>query len=289
MLKLEIIGCSGGAPEPGGACSCYLVQGGGATVLLDCGPGALPRLAKRVAPEAVDAIILSHMHQDHVLDLLPYTRVLQRAGALNTGGPRVKLLAPPGGVAILRALASVFAKSPEQLAGAPEATVRFSGPDLFNELFDLVEYDPAGNVRLGGPSAGYSSSSGPGSGAGLEVSFVEMRHVGGCFGMRVTDGTGEHPGLDELARRADVLLCESTLRDEDPDSGGRHGHLTATQAGRAATRAGARRLLLTHFTRSDQEWRDDLAARAAAEFCGPLASVRCDETYVVGRERAPQP
>ena len=48
MLSLEIIGCSGAVPEAGGACSCYLVRGGGATLLLDCGPGALPRLATRV-------------------------------------------------------------------------------------------------------------------------------------------------------------------------------------------------------------------------------------------------
>ena len=88
MLSLEIIGCSGAVPEAGGACSCYLVRGGGATLLLDCGPGALPRLATRVAPEAVDAIFLSHMHQDHILDLLPYTRVLRAAGALQAGEPR---------------------------------------------------------------------------------------------------------------------------------------------------------------------------------------------------------
>src|SRR5204862_6077340 len=107
MLTLEIIGCSGAVLEPGGACSCYLVRGGGATVLLDCGPSALPRLATRLEPASVDAIFLSHMHQDHILDLLPYTRVLRAAGALRPGGPRVKLLAPPGGANTLRALAGV--------------------------------------------------------------------------------------------------------------------------------------------------------------------------------------
>ena len=275
MLRLEIIGCSGAAPEPGGACSCYLVRGGGVAILLDCGPGALPRLATRLAPEAVDAIFLSHMHQDHILDLLPYTRMLWRAGALRPDGPRVKLFAPPGGAAVLRALAGVFAKPPEQLAGAPAATARFSGSELFAELFDLAEYEPAATIRVGG----------------LAVSFVPMRHVGSAFGMRVTDGaallaytgdTGEHPRLDELARDADVLLSEATLRDEDPDSGERHGHLTAAQAGRAAARGGARRLLLTHFSRADLAWRDDLAARAAAEFSGPVVAVRRDDVYAVG-------
>src|SRR5205823_13316759 len=132
------------------------------------------------------------MHQDHILDLLPYTRVLRTAGQGASGEPafappegaggacpaptsgrrRVKLFAPPGGAAVLRALAGVFAKPPEQLAGAPAATVRFSGPALFAEFFELAEYDPAATIRVGG----------------LEVSFVPMRHVGSAFGMRVTDG-----------------------------------------------------------------------------------------------------
>ena len=228
-MILEIIGCSGGAPEPGGACSSYLVRGGGVTVMLDCGPGALPRLATRLAPERLDAIFVSHMHQDHMLDLLPYTRLLWRAGALEVGGPRLKLFVPPGGAAILAALAGVFAKTAEQLARASQRMVRFSGPDLFAELFDLAEYNPAATEHVGD----------------LAVSFVPMRHVGTAFGMQVSEGparlaytgdTGEHPGLDELAHEADVLLSEATLRDEDSDSGGRHGHLTAGQAGQAAAR-----------------------------------------------------
>lgn len=274
-MRLEIIGCSGAAPEPGGACSCYLVRGRGARLLLDCGPGALPRLATRLAPEAVDAIVLSHLHQDHLLDLLPYTRLLWKAGALEAGGPRVKLFVPPGGTAVLRALASVFAKPAEQVVGAPETTVRFSSADLFAELFDLAEYDPTRDVRV----------------RGLTVSFVPMRHAGPAYGMRVTDGaallaytgdTGEHPGLDDLARGVDLLLSEAALRDDDPDRGVRHGHLTAAQAGRAAARSGVGRLLLTHFSRPEAAWRDDLAARAAAEFDGPVGAVRRDEVYVVG-------
>src|SRR5919198_5349907 len=97
MLRLEIIGCSGAAPEPGGACSCYLVWGGGVAILLDCGPGALPRLATRLAPEAVDAIFLSHMHQDHILDLLPYTRALRKADQGAAGHPAFASPAPSGG------------------------------------------------------------------------------------------------------------------------------------------------------------------------------------------------
>src|SRR5436305_14975258 len=97
MPSLEIIGCSGAVPEAGGACSCYLVRGGGATLLLDCGPGALPRLATRLAPEAVDAIFLSHMHQDHILDLLPYTRALRMADRGAVGDPAFAPPAPSGG------------------------------------------------------------------------------------------------------------------------------------------------------------------------------------------------
>ena len=80
MIELTIIGRTG-EPEPGGACSCYLVRGEGATLVLDFGPGSHSRLGLHQSPESVDAILISHMHQDHMLDLLPLTRTLRALGA----------------------------------------------------------------------------------------------------------------------------------------------------------------------------------------------------------------
>ena len=276
MIKLIVIGTSSGGEGPplGGACSSYLVCGPSSNILLDCGPAALSRLPQHIAPESIDAILVSHMHQDHILDLMPYTRTLFRAGALEPKGPRVKLFTPPGGIAALRAFAGVFAKPPEVLKGASKETKKLSTADLFSNLFDLAEYDPDESLNFGD----------------LVVSFVPMRHVGSAYGMRITDhtnvlsytgDTGNCPGLDILADGADILLSEASLREFDPDTSMRHGHLTAAEAGQAASRGGVTRLLLTHLSRSDKNWRAEMVRLASMEFSGPIEAVSPDDTYIL--------
>ena len=71
-MELEVLGVRVGAPL-GAACSSYAVSGASTVVLLDCGPGALERLWDRGLAERLDAIVISHMHMDHVLDLLPFS------------------------------------------------------------------------------------------------------------------------------------------------------------------------------------------------------------------------
>lgn len=68
-MKLTVIGCQGAYPGANGATSCYLVQSEKATVLLDCGNGALSRLQNYIDIKNIDAIILSHLHYDHINDM----------------------------------------------------------------------------------------------------------------------------------------------------------------------------------------------------------------------------
>jgi len=175
---------------------------------------------------------------------------------------------------VLRTIAFAFAKPPEVLEGASEETKKLSTADLFSNMFDLAEYDPDGSLSFGG----------------LDVSFVPMRHAGSAYGMRITDGTsvlahtgdtGDCPGLDTLARDADILLSEASLREFDPDTSGRHGHLTPGEAGRAASRSGVKRLLLTHMSRSDPEWRAEMVALASEELDGPVKAASPDDRYVL--------
>jgi ribonuclease Z len=77
------------------------------------------------------------------------------------------------------------------------------------------------------------------------------------------------PGALQLADGADLLVCESTFLDVDADMAEEYGHLTARQAGRLAHEAGARRLVLTHFSRryaDDQVFVDE----ARSEFDGDV-------------------
>src|SRR2546430_17493565 len=71
-MHLTILGASPATQNPGGACSSYLVRHGETTLVLDMGSGAFANLHRHVAPDAVDAVVISHIHADHMLDLLPY-------------------------------------------------------------------------------------------------------------------------------------------------------------------------------------------------------------------------
>jgi ribonuclease BN (tRNA processing enzyme) len=70
-MKLTVLGCNGPYPEPGGACSGYLLQDENTNILLDCGSGVLAQLEKILPPERLTAVILSHLHYDHMSDMLP--------------------------------------------------------------------------------------------------------------------------------------------------------------------------------------------------------------------------
>ena len=78
-MRLTILGNNGPYPAPGGACSGYLLEtdDASARVLMDCGTGVLARLSERVSIEALDAILLSHLHFDHMSDMLPLHYLLQ--------------------------------------------------------------------------------------------------------------------------------------------------------------------------------------------------------------------
>src|SRR6185312_13261259 len=89
-----VVGCAGSAPGPVSAASCYLVEHDGFRLLLDLGNGAFGALQALVDPATIDAVLLSHLHADHCLDVAPFV-VWRRYSGLTTRGP-VPLYAPVG-------------------------------------------------------------------------------------------------------------------------------------------------------------------------------------------------
>ena len=78
-MILKILGNNGPYPAPGGACSGYLLSSdsGNTRVLIDCGTGVLNRLLDECALDELDAVLLSHLHYDHMSDMLPMQYALQ--------------------------------------------------------------------------------------------------------------------------------------------------------------------------------------------------------------------
>jgi len=254
-LQITVLGKSPSWQDAGGACSGYLVEDDGTRVLLDCGNGVFAKLRSRCDYAEVDAVVISHLHADHFLDLVPFAYALLYAPGRNAGDAHPALHAPSGAREVFR-----------RVVGA------WGSEDLIESAFDLHEYDPADTLEIGP----------------LRVRFSEVPHflqtcavefTGGDGGGRFTFGadTGPTQALIEFARGTDLLLVEATLTQ--PEDDGRRGHLTPSEAGEHARLAGARRVVLTHISDElDAEW-----ARREAEsaFGGPVEIAAEGVTYEV--------
>jgi len=222
-MRLTVLGRSPALPNPGEACAGYLVEGGDARVLIDIGPGIVAQLLRRHHPTDLDAVIVSHMHADHMLDLvtLRYVYPWRRLAAHE----RLPVILPPG--------------SADQLLDLARGV---GGERHFEDAFRLIEHDGTMALRFGS----------------LSLAPRQTQHFIPCWGFRAegdgrrlayTADTAPCAGLNDLADDADLLLSEATLRslDEDAQPPERRGHLTPAEAGSAARDAGARRLVLTHL------------------------------------------
>lgn len=216
-MKLTIVGCSGSFPGPDSPASCYLLEQDGFRLLIDLGNGALGALQRHARLDQVDAILLSHLHADHCLDLCPYHVVR----TYSPYGPfaRIQVHAPSGA------------------AGRLAAAYGMPDEPALDTSFDFVALAPG--VRSVGP---------------FEVTAARMNHPVETYGFRVSAGghavaysadTGETSELVHLAKDADLLLCEASFLDDPelpPDL-----HLNGRQAAEHAARANVGTLVLTHL------------------------------------------
>jgi ribonuclease BN (tRNA processing enzyme) len=76
-MKLTVLGCAGTFPGPGSACSSYVLEHDGFRLLIDAGNGALGPLQKHVGLLNIDAVLISHLHGDHCLDMVAYSYALR--------------------------------------------------------------------------------------------------------------------------------------------------------------------------------------------------------------------
>jgi ribonuclease BN (tRNA processing enzyme) len=244
---------SGSYPGPDSPASCYLVEqehaGGVYRLLLDLGNGALGPLQRHVDLDKVDAILLSHLHPDHCIDLCGYYVVRKYGG----GAPLPRLLVyGPDGTA-------------DRMARAYDLP---TDPGMHNE-FDFRGF-PAGELRLGP----------------FRVRTEQVPHPVDAFAIRLEAGgrslvysgdTGPCDTLVDLADQADLFLCEASMTetmDSPPDL-----HLTGKQAGEHATRARVRRLVLTHIPPPVDG--KQVFAEAEAAYAGDLDCARPGATYSV--------
>lgn len=244
-LTLTPVGVGAAYARPGEAQSAYLVTGSDTRVCLDLGAGALNRLQEHLAPERLTAIVVSHLHADHYVDLLSL---------------RIYMTWGPG----------------------RGHTIRVVGPPT---LPDLLQGWAGGSGWEWAAFTALEGSEGEMDVGGLRLSWVEVPHTERTFALRVDTGSasvtysadcGPNDALVTLAARTDILVAECSLGLEP--SGRDAIHLSARDAGTLARRAGARRLLVTHcYPEHD---RDLVLAAAAEAFGGPVDWARQGEAVI---------
>ena len=198
-MRLTVIGCAGSMSGPDSAASSYLVQAEGPgpdgaartwSVVLDLGPGAMGAMLRHVDPRHLDAVVLSHLHADHMVDLI--------------GMQVYRRWHPDGMLPVL------------DVHGPPDALARTRGvggdgaDEDYGNVLAFHEISPAAPLHVGP----------------MTIDVFEARHPVPAFGIRVTgpsaDGGGtvtlgytgdtdSCAGQDAMAQGLDLLLAEAAF------------------------------------------------------------------------------
>lgn len=210
-MELTVLGCSGsyGAPAAG-ACSGYLVRDGDTTIWMDCGNGSFVNLQRHVDPADLTAVVITHEHPDHCVDVYGL-HVLLRYGLERSGVP---LFAPAGAEDRLGALVQ------------------------WGDTFDWHAIDDGAQASVDGISLAFSRTDHPPPTYAVELTDAAKRRL------VYTSDTGPGWSADAFAPGAHLLVSEASYEHADRRS---PIHLSGRQAGEAARQAKAERLVLTHL------------------------------------------
>jgi len=223
-------------------------------LVLDLGNGAFGTLQRHLDPFDLHAVVLSHLHADHCADMASLV-VHRRYHPY-----------PPFDVTSRRLAVHAPAEAPERLAALYAASRAERAETDLTDVLDFHPLTDGGVVELGG----------------LVLRAARVDHVCEAYGLRLEYGgrslvysgdTGPSTALVELARGADILLCEAswphpTDQWQEPPPG---VHLSGRQAGEHARAAGVGRLLITHVPA--WYYGDQLLREAKDAFDGPVELV----------------
>ncbi|MHB9073922.1 MAG: MBL fold metallo-hydrolase [Desulfobaccales bacterium] len=240
-MELTVIGSGTGVPSLRRGSPCLAVEAGCRLLVLDLGTGSLRALLRHgLNFSAIDVLALTHLHPDHVGDLVPFLFATRYSLGYTRTEP-FRLLAARGFARFHGLLKEAFAGWVEPPPG----------------LMDLKELAPDAPDEV--------------SDQDVVIKSAPTNHTAGSLAYRVeaqgrslvySGDTDLSDSLVDLAKKADLLVLEAANPFKV------QGHLTPAEAGRLAAQAGARRLLLTHFYPPCDEV--DVVAEAAKEFSGEV-------------------
>lgn len=261
-IRVTVLGSGTAVPSLERSACSVLMETGSARLLFDIGPGTMRRLleAGRKISE-ITHIFISHFHTDHTGELASFLFATKYPENLRRRTP------------FLLAGAKGIREFHKKLVAAFGTWIEL-GPDICS----IMEFSTAGSD---GASFG-----------DFDIESLPMEHIESSVGYRVsapdgscavyTGDTDYSERVIELARGADLLICESAL----PDAMKIEKHLTPSLAGRIAALSGVKKLVLIHFY--PEALKADIEAECRRTYSGPLAIARDLAVYVVEKQASNQ-
>jgi ribonuclease BN (tRNA processing enzyme) len=226
-MELVVLGGSAAGGNTGAGCAGYLVRSDQTTIVLDLGPGTLLELRRHADFRTLDAVVISHLHVDHMLDLLALRYLLM----YNPIKPekRIPLWMPPGGREMLNRIADALKLHQDE-------------GHFFEAALEVVDYDPGDKLAIGE----------------FAITFTPTVHYIPCWAARISTGdpaedlvytadTGPTADLAPFAQGAAVMVAESTLPGPGELPPAERGHQTATEAAQLAAQSEVDVLVLAHM------------------------------------------
>jgi ribonuclease BN (tRNA processing enzyme) len=250
-VKLTVLGSSGTWPNPDTATSGYLVQQEGFNLWMDAGTGTLANLQHHIELSRIDAIVISHEHPDHFVDLYPCFYAWHYG---ELGRPGLPVFVPTD---FTQKLADV---------------VSIDSQVVMRTAFAFTEVTPGESFEVGP----FRIKTEPMAHLGLPALGFRIRSDGTV--LAYTGDTGPTHHVVDLARDADLLLAEATWQDRDDLL---PFHLSSRQAAIHARESGVGSLVLTHIWPTlDREISKE---QAQQEYDGPIEAAVEGASFEVGR------
>jgi ribonuclease BN (tRNA processing enzyme) len=244
-MKLTIIGFWGGYPKANEASTGYVLEHDGFRLLIDCGSAVLSKLQNYYQPEELDAVILSHYHADHIADI----------GALQHA----------------RLIQGFLGKQIDTLPIYSHDTDSYEFSKLtYKTITKGITYDPNAALKVGP----------------FTVRFLLTKHPVTCYAMRFeVDGkalvyTADTSYIEEFvsfSEGAELLLSECNFYGNQDGSGA--GHMNSFDAGKLATRAKVKQLVLTHLPHYGEL--QQLVEESKQHFSGPISLAHTGQVFEI--------
>lgn len=232
-MKCTVIGFWGGYPAEGGATSSYLFEKDNFSLLIDVGSGALSSIQKYMHVMDIDAVVLSHYHQDHIADI----GVLQYAWLVHSYLREEKKNLP--------------------IYGHNEDIAKFES--LTHECTEGIAYDPESKLKVGPFTISFFKTNHPAPCYGMRITDGEDVIV-------YTADTTYKKEWADFARDADLLITDCNFY-EDQD-GSAAGHMNSKEGATIASQANVGELLLSHLPQYGDT--SDLVLEAKKYFSGKI-------------------